>query len=243
VRLHSSQFSPCHMPPHQQLPRLQGLIRSGLTPHSIHPEPPAAAVQEPTTTIMRPLLSIVAGALACATVASSRAVVPAAGCEALLTKTCGKNQKESRVKCEACVEKLDPSKECTLKQEFAFCDAAPGPPPSRDSCLQVLKKDCESRRANVKECEGCVARVEHAKLADCTRQDELKFCHGDTPPAPISDPCLALLDDDCKHHYGKYDGNACCECRTCFILRADMLAVDTSHSHGAAHAVIPSHDR
>jgi hypothetical protein len=47
--------------------------------------------------------------------------------------------------------------------------------------------------------------------ANCTRQDELKFCHGGKPPAPISNKCVSLLEEDCKKFVGAYDGNACCK--------------------------------
>ena len=54
-------------------------------------------------------------------------------------------------------------------------------------------------------------RVDRALKANCTRQDELKFCHGGKPPAPISNKCVSLLEEDCKKFVGAYDGNACCK--------------------------------
>ena len=136
-------------------------------------------------------------------------------CDLLLNKPCGKAQKEGRPQCEACVEGLPPNPDRTLKCDFEFCDAAPG---GGDSCIAVLKKDCEETRTNATKCDECVARVERAKLGDCTRQDELRFCHGEQPPSPAPpitpghNKCIELLDADCKHHYAKQDGNLCYNC-------------------------------
>ena len=140
-------------------------------------------------------------------------------CDLLLGKDCGKAQKEGRPQCEACLEKLPPDPDRTLKCDFEFCDAAPG---GGDSCISVLKKHCLQTRENATRCDECVARIEHAKLADCTRQDKLRFCHGERPPSPSPAPsppinpadskCIKLLDADCKHHYAKQDGNLCYNC-------------------------------
>ena len=101
-----------------------------------------------------------------------------------------------------------------VKCDFEFCDAAPG---GGDSCISVLKKDCHERQGNATRCDECVARIEHAKMADCSRQDELRFCHGEQPPSPAppinpDGKCIKLLDADCKHHYAKQDGNLCYNC-------------------------------
>ena len=42
-------------------------------------------------------------------------------CEAILTKECG-SSRPVRAECEMCLEKLEHKDDCTLKEEFEFCD-------------------------------------------------------------------------------------------------------------------------
>ena len=134
-------------------------------------------------------------------------------CIVQLKKLCGDTEKD-RPKCEECLEQNAKTDGCTLKEEFAFCDAGgdPKPEPIVDECLADLKAHCEDRRANATDCDHCLERVDHALKAHCTRQDELKFCHGGEKPKPISNRCVALLETDCKKFVGAYDGGACYNC-------------------------------
>lgn len=138
-------------------------------------------------------------------------------CLAFMKKECSADAAD-REKCEKCLEKLPATDDCTLKEEFAFCDSGgkPGPKPTpiEDECLAELKSHCEDRRENRTECDGCLKRVDHAFKANCTRSDEMKFCDGEKPkpPAPVSDMCVQLLEEDCAKFVAMKNESVCYEC-------------------------------
>ena len=78
-------------------------------------------------------------------------------CDRVLAKKCGEARAE-RSECEACLEKMEDKDDCTLKEEFAFCDH--GSEPVHDSCKQFLDADCGPVKSNERECLACVQRVE-----------------------------------------------------------------------------------
>ena len=137
-------------------------------------------------------------------------------CQTLLKEKC-EDVAADREKCEECLEKLEPKDGCTLKEEFAFCDAGgkppgPKPQPIEDECLAELNAHCKDRRDNTTECDGCLKRVDRAFKANCTKKDEFKFYEGGKPPAPVGDKCVKLLEEDCLKFVAMKNESMCYEC-------------------------------
>merc|ERR1712159_243658 len=93
-------------------------------------------------------------------------------------------------------------KNCTLREELAFCNAThpPTPGPVSKKCEEVLAKDCASaRRTSQRDCDECVRKLDAGKRVNCTRRDAMVFCGGGPGPAPgpVSEKCERLLKADC----------------------------------------------
>ena len=58
-------------------------------------------------------------------------------CHAFLKKECATVEAD-RTKCEECLEKLESKDHCTLKEEFAYCDAGGNPSPRASSVARVV---------------------------------------------------------------------------------------------------------
>ena len=137
-------------------------------------------------------------------------------CEAILREHCGR-ERTPRPTCERCLEALGSKTlaACTLKEEFAWCDATPVRP-IEDACKAFLDNDCGEYRENVTACDRCVRKiVPRGRLYNCTREEEANYCDGSHPhpgpdPAPAA-KCEKELKKECGAQISKKACEACAQ--------------------------------
>ena len=158
-------------------------------------------------------------------------------CARDLKAKCGE-QRAERAECEECLEKMEPTDHCTLKEEFAFCDHDVRP--IHESCEEFLNMDCGSVKANERECLACIQRVApKGRLYNCSAREEKTYCAAPkpTPSEPGAEYCCGTTGEE------KCDGGDLTELVVKFNPNMTMVSIramidgDSSHCRDEAVAI------